>query len=480
MSAPGAGGGAGALDGADLAPAGAGAAPQRGRAREWLSHPGIRRIATNTGWLVGERITQMALGLFVSVWMARYLGPAQFGMLSYAISLVGLFGFMSYLGLTGIVTRDLVLRPQDRAELLGTTLALRVCGGAAGAAAIIAFSLLRPGGDESRWLLLVLGAGMVLDGFEVVDLWFQSRVRSKVSSIVRTASLAAGAAAKIALILAGAPLVAFAVAIAGQQALKAALFLTAYARDAEHPAHWRFSGATARRLLRQSWPLILSSVGSLIYLKIDQVMLGEMVGAAEVGVYAVAARVSEVWYFIPVTVATSIFPSMIQARETDAAAYGRRLQHAFNLVAWMGLGIAVLVTLLAGPVVKLLFGPEYHASAAILALHVWTCPAVFLGAILSRWLVAEGLMMFSLTRHGLGAVANVVLNLLLIPRMGAAGAAIATLVSYTLSSWLACYTDRRTLPAARMMTRALASPVTGAWALARKWSARAVARGREP
>ena len=457
------------------------AAPGRlARARARLGQRGVRKIAANTGWLMAERVLQMTAGLVVTVWMARYLGPAQFGVLSYAMAFVGLFGFLSYLGLDGIVTRDLVLRPQQRAELLGTTLALRLCGGLATALGIAAFAWLRPGGGETRWILVVLAAGAAFDGFDAVDLWFQSRVRSRVSATVRSAALLAGVAAKLALLVAGAPLLAFAVAIAGQQALKAALYLVAYARDADHPAHWRASAATARRLLGQSWPLILSSAGALIYLKIDQVMLGEMAGAAEVGVYAVAARVSEVWYFIPGTLASSVFPSMIRARERDSAAYGRQLQHTFTLVACMGLGIAVLVTVLAGPVVALLYGEAYRGAAPILAIHVWTCPAIFLGAILSKWLVAEGLLIFSLTRHALGAAANVALNLVLIPRYGGAGAAAATLVSYTIASWLACYTDRRTLPAARMMTRALTSPMRGAWALVRSGAPGGGADGRAP
>lgn len=450
----------------------------RGAARLGLPAPG--RVARNAGWLMGERVATMAVGMGVTVWMARYLGPAGFGMLSYATSFVALFGFLTYLGLDGIATRELVRAPERRDEILGTTLALRFGGALAVAATVFTLAMVRPGPAESRWLMAVVAAGAVFDTLDAVDFWFQSRVRSRVSVSVRGVAFLAGSAAKVALIVAGAPLVAFAMAQAGQQALKAAGYVAAYRRDTGRLSRLRFSGARARAMLRQSWPLILSSAGALIYLKIDQVMLAQMKGPAEVGMYSVAARVSEVWYFIPLTIATSVFPSLVEMRESDAGGYRRRLQHAFNVVAWLALGVAVAVTLLARPVVGFLYGEEYHRAAGVLAIHVWTCPAIFMGAILSKWLVAEGLLIFSLTRHGLGALVNVALNLVLIPRYGAEGSAVATLVSYTVSSWLACYTDRRTLPAARMMTSAVFGPFVHLPRLARAGAARLRARGGRP
>jgi O-antigen/teichoic acid export membrane protein len=357
---------------------------------------------------------------------------------------------------------------------------LRFAGGVVVAVSVSVFVLLRPGEADSGLLVGVIAIGEVFSALEAVDFWFQSRVRSRVSVIVRTVSIFSGAAAKVGLILLGAPLIAFAIVHVGQQGVKAVGFGIAYWRDTHAVRRLRFSGALARNLLRQSWPLILSSAGALVYLKIDQVMLAQMRGAAEVGVYSVAAKVSEIWYFIPATIATSVFPGLIKAREADDEAYRGRLQHAYTVVVWLALGISVTVTLLAGPAVNFLYGEEYRRAAGILAIHVWTCPAIFMAAILSKWLVAEGLLIFSLTRHGLGAVVNVALNFVLIPRYGGEGAAAATLVSYTVSSWLACYTDRRTLPAARMMTRALFSPLRQAAVLVRHGAARLHPSGGRP
>jgi PST family polysaccharide transporter len=231
-----------------------------------------------------------------------------------------------------------------------------------------------------------------------------------------------------------------------------------YRRRGYSMGRWTVRAARARALLSQSWPLIISSAGGLIYLKIDQVMLGEMAGPRELGTYAVAARLSEIWYFIPATLGSSLLPMMVESKRLGDATYRSRLQAMYTGMVWAGIALAAGVTLVAVPVMDLLYGAEYAGAGRILQIHIWTCPGIFMGAILSRWLVMEDLLIFSLTRNLVGALVNVVLNFVLIPHYGAVGSAVATLVSYTAATYLACFTDRRTWPAGRMMTRALFLP----------------------
>lgn len=419
----------------------------------------LRSVAANTGWLMSERMLQMVVSTFVSVWLARYLGPGGFGTLSYAISFVELFGFLTYLGLAGVVTRELVRTPERREELLGTAFLLKLLGGVAAFGAIVGLVFLRVEDTGLRWLVVVIGISTFFDAFTVIDLWYQSQVQSKYAVAARTSAAIIGALLKVVLILLQAPLVLFAWAVTAQSVVQAVTFLLAYRLGAVDVRRWRFSWDEGKRMLRQCWPLILSSAGALLYLKIDQVMLGEMRGAQEVGVYSVAARLSEAWYFLATVVAVSIFPAMVKSQQLPQEVYHRRLQQAYTTMAWGAVAVAVLVTLTADFLITLLYGAAYREAALVLKVHIWTTPAVFMGAILSKWLVVEELLFFSLTRHTLGAVLNVGLNLFLIPLYGAVGAAIATLVAYTTAHYLACYTDSRTRVAGQMMTRALVYPV---------------------
>ena len=428
----------------------------------------LLRIIQNAGWLLGERGVIMLTGMLVGVWLARYLGPTDFGIYSYALSLVALFGFLPVFGLQGIVTRELVTAPEDREEILGTVFVLRLVGAALGVVAITTFVLLYPGDLTTRLMIAIIAFGLPFDAFSIVDLWFQSRNENKYSVLVRSAALLLAMSIKIALILMSAPLVAFALAEVVQHVLRASGFILAYRWTGHYVRRWRQNWTLAARLLRQSWPIVLSSAGALLYLKIDQVMIGEMVGAREVGIYAVAARLSEVWYVIPMAVGTAIFPAIVRSSRLQDPLYHDRLQRAYVTMAWLAFAIALTVTLVSDQVIQLMFGSEYAGASRILAVHIWTCPAVFMGAVFTRWLIAEDLLIFALTRHGLGAIVNITLNLFLIPAYGGLGAAIATLVSYSAAHYLACYTDARTRIAGQMMTRALLSPVRLSVALVRK------------
>jgi PST family polysaccharide transporter len=319
-------------------------------------------------------------------------------------------------------------------------------------------ALARSGDPATRWMLAIVGIGMVFDAFNTIDFWFQSRMEARYSVVARSTAVAAGALARVGLILSEAPLVAFAAAVVLQQAVQAAALVVVYRRRGYTLGRWSFDGARAKTLLRQSWPLIISAAGGLIYLKIDQVMLGELAGPRELGTYAVAARLSEIWYFIPATLGSSLLPMMVESKRMGDATYQARLQTMYTGMAWAGIVLAAAVSAVAVPVMDLLYGAEYAGAGRILQIHIWTCPGMFMGAILSRWLVMEDLLIFSLTRNLVGAVVNVVLNILLIPHFGAVGSAVATLVSYTSATYLACFTDRRTWPAGRMMTRALFLP----------------------
>ena len=232
---------------------------------------------------------------------------------------------------------------------------------------------------------------------------------------------------------------------------------------------WVASRGEMRRLFGLGWPMILSSAFAVVYLKIDIVMLGQMVGEAEVGIYATAARISEMWYFVPVAISTAIFPSLIQSRiKLGREVYLARTQRLYDFFVWVSLAIAVAVAFSADFIVVLLFGEQYARAGGILAIHVWAGVFIFLREALGRWFITENLLSFAFISNGLGALVNVILNFMLIPRYGATGAAVATVVSYASAGYFACFIHPRTREAAWMMSRALAVPVRALAALFRR------------
>ncbi len=427
-----------------------------------LAKPGLQRAAANFGWLMLERALRFALGALVGFVVARYLGPVQLGTFSYCLALVTLLGFVPALGLDAIVKRELINSPQDTAGLIASAFALRAAAGALGLAAVWLAAAWVPGfTDEEARMFRILGLLLLQPALFLPDLWLQAHLRAKQAVVVQLIALATASGLRVWLVASDAPVVAFAWVLVIEMALGAAGLWVLARRDGL-PAP--FSGARREqmaRLLAEAWPLMFAGLAVVVYMKIDEVMLRQMVGPAEVGIYAAAARLSEVWYFIPTALASSVLPSLLRARAGDAAEYQQRQQQYYDASAAVAYALSVPVALGAPWIVRLAYGEAFAASGPILAVHIWSSIFVFLGVARGQWLVNEGLQRFYLVATLIGAVANIALNLVFIPRWGGLGAAYATVVSYGLAAWGASYFHPRVRATAAMQTRALLIPLLG-------------------
>lgn len=414
----------------------------------------LQHAIGNTGWLFADRMFRMGAGVVINVWMTRYLGPDRFGTLNYAIAFVALFSVMATLGLEGIVVRELVRRPEERREILGSAMLLRAIGGMVTTlCSVAAITLMRTGESGFTAMVAVIASATIFQALEVFDFWFQSRLEAKYSVIAKNVSFVLVSAFRVALILNQAPLMAFAVAWTAEFALTSLALAAAFVGAGHSPGKIRVRKRECLNLLGNGWPLMLSTLSVIIYMKIDQVMLGEMLDATAVGIYSSAAKLSEIWYFIPMIVTSSVMPSLIRIRETDEPFYRRRLQRLFRLLSALALSIAVPMTFLSTPLVTLLYGERFAAAGPILAVHIWASIFVFVGVAQSAWDLAENHTRLSLLRTTGGAVVNVLLNLVLIPRFGAMGAAVATVISYACSWYLFNLLSSKTRPIFVCQTR---------------------------
>ncbi|MFM6431244.1 MAG: flippase [Dolichospermum sp.] len=398
----------------------------------------LREIIANTGWLFADRILRMGVGLFVGGWVARYLGVQQFGVFNYATAFVALFSTLSTLGLDSIVVRSIVREPEKRAEILGTAFWLKLFGGVAALLlAVSSIIVVRHDDQLTISLVAILSSVGIFQAFDTIDLWFQSQVQSKYTVIAKNTAFVITALVKVALISFHAPLIAFAWAALGEVSLGAIGLIISYRVRGYSPWLWPWSLPLAKTLLKESWPLILSGVTIMIYMRIDQIMLGQMVGDKAVGLYSAATRISEVWYFIPTVIASSVSPAIYAAKEVSEALYYQRIKQLIRMLVLISLVISVPMSLMSFKLITILFGNGYAEAGKILAIHIWASLFVFMGVATSPWFIAEGLTEFSFHRTLIGAVVNVVLNFILIPSCGGIGAAIATVIAYAIAAFLA-------------------------------------------
>ena len=393
----------------------------------------FKKYFKNTSWLFAEKILRILISFLVTVLVIRYLGPEQFGLLSYAISFYGLFSAISVLGLENISIRELVKYPEKRDNILGSVFLLRLVGGIVTIILIALTLFISEEPTDISILIIIISTSAIFQSFSVIDYYFRSEVKAKYSVYVMMASVLFTSSLKILLIVLEAPLIYFAIVFSVEFLIAASGFLLVYKHNKLKIIKWKFRKETAMNLLKDSWPLILAGLVISIYAKIDQVMIKNMIDSKELGYYATAVRLSEAWYFIPVALTNSIFPAVINAKKVSNEFYINRIQKLYDILAWMAIAIAVPVSIFSKDIINIIFGIEFQSAAPVLTIYIWAGVAVFLGVASSQYLITENYTKLAFSRNFIGMIINVALNFILIPKYGIVGAAYATLISYSLA-----------------------------------------------
>lgn len=418
--------------------------------------PNLKKVLSNTWWLFADRVLRLLFGLTIGIWVARYLGPEQFGLLNYVLALVALFSSVVPLGLDTIVVRELVYNNDAAGRLLGTTLLMRVAASFIMTVVAIGSVIVMPGSNRQLVLLTIIASLMIMPrAADVFDLYFQSQMQSKLTVTAKNTGTVVANVIRIVLILASASLLAFCWTNAAEAILGGIGLALTYILAGNSFRNWGFDWPLARRLFKEGWPLILSGMAIMLYMRIDVIMLKMMAGDVATGIYSAAYRVSEICYFVPIAITTSVSPLIIALRKSNEELYTRRLRQLFTSLALLSIVFSLITSLTSKWVVTLLFGAHFSTAAPVLAIHIWASVFVFLGVALNPWDVSENAVAYSVPRTFAGAITNIAINLILIPRVGAVGAAIATLISYAVSGVIVNAFFAKTRPVFLMQMRAL-------------------------
>lgn len=421
-----------------------------------VNHQGFKKYLSNTSWLFAEKIFRMLIVLLITIWMARYLGPERFGLFSYALSFVALFSVLASLGLEKLLPKELIGHPKKEMEILGTSFFLKIIGSLILLiVAAYVITLLRPDDELILALILIFSVTNFFKSFEIIRYWFETHVQAKYSVAVDAITVTLSVIAKAVLIILQAPLIAFAWVVLAEAVVLALGLVAVYAFKSHKITAWRVDGEQIKHLLKEAWPLILAGGLYTIYTRIDQIMLGDMIGNESVGIYAAAIRISEGWFFIPVVIGTSLYPALLNAKKRDQNLYLERTQHLLNIMVLLGFSAGIVISLIAYPFITFAFGGSYEQSSPVLVIHIGGWIFTAMSAISYRYFITEGLQKTSFYRGLTGLISNIILNYLLIPLYGAIGAAVATVVSQVLALYLFNLTNAKTRPMFYMQTKAI-------------------------
>ena len=399
--------------------------------------PNLQKALANMGWLFSDRLLRMGMGLLVGIWVARYLGPQQYGLLNFSLSIVGLLGSVAGLGLNGIVVRDLVKETDATDTTLGTAFLLQLVGGFLAFVLAVGFvNFVRADGDLAKFIVAVLGFMLVFRATDTVKYWFESQVMSKYVVWVENGVFLAHVLVRGGLILMQASLKAFVWAFLAEAALTAICLLALYAKKVGRLCRWNFRLSRAKSLLVESWPMILGAVASMINMRVDQVMLGAMLDDSLVGNYSAAVRISEIWLVVPGILGSSIFPALIAAKEKNETLYRKRILQVSKYMALAVLPVALVISLFSNQVAYLLYGARYATTGTYLAILIWSGVPYLVLFVFSQMSYIERLLQLSFYVSVFAIISNLSFNAILIPKFGGTGAAVSTLVTAFASQLL--------------------------------------------
>ncbi|MEI7810592.1 MAG: flippase [bacterium] len=403
--------------------------------KEKWQHVGFQKYLKNTGWMFFGRFFTLGISFFIGIYIARYLGPSNYGLLSYITSFVGLFGFLASFGIDSIVSREIINNHDKKDEIIGTGFYIKIIGSFVAIASVFIISYFTTKDLFTLGLIWLFSLNFIPQAFNILETYFQSQVLSKKVVTAQVAANIISTILKISVIVLNKGIFWLTLIYIVETSIYALILLFSFRKFGNHIRKWKFNISVAKSLLKDSWPLMLTIISIGVYMKIDQVMIKNMLGNEQAGIYAVAVKLSEVWYFIPTIICTSLFPSIVSVINTNKELFESRMRRLYFLMFWIAFGIASFTTIFSYLIIKILFGTAYMGAVTTLQIYVWAGVAVFLSVSVGQYLIASNLTKISFYTTLIGALINIILNIILIRKIGIEGAAIATLISYTVSAF---------------------------------------------
>ena len=393
-------------------------------------------IIHNGVWLISERSARLIFGLLVSAWVARYLGPSQFGELAYVLAFMAIFQGIANLGLDGIVVREIAQNKLRAGLILGTTFVLRsVVGMLCWSVAVLSVGFAKGFAGEEFHLTALVGGSLLFQSADTVDLWFQSQSQSKRTVLAKFSAYTIANAIRVTMILMDAPLMAFAFAIGLEAFLNACGLYVAY-RLYPCDEFWTTSLKKSKELLLESWPYVLSTLSIILYMRIDQIMIKQYLGDEQLGIFAAILPLATFWQFLPMTIMVSLGPLVASRKLAGEQAYLKLMYQIFRLYALLGWTVCATVFIFSDYLIPLLYGVEYLQGTRVIKIYVMTNIFINMGVAQSLWLINEKKPIIGLYKTLSGAVFCIIGNVIFLPIYGIQGAAWVAVISQAISAML--------------------------------------------
>lgn len=389
----------------------------------------------NASWIIGCRIVQALLGIVISMLTARYLGPSNFGVINYAAAVVAFVTPITKLGLTHVLVQEFVYSPESEGKTLGSSLVLSLITSVFCIIGVISFACITNAGETETIIVCALySLILVANALELVQYWFQAKLISKYTSVVSVIAYLVISIYKIILLITESSVYWFAVSSAIDHLLIGFVLLAIYKKKSAQKLS--FSWETAKRLFSKSKFFIVSSMMVTIFAQTDKIMLKLMIDDAATGIYSAASACAAMTSFVFAAIIDSMRPTIVENKKHGSANYELNMRRTYAIIIYLALAQSLSMTLLAKPIIMILYGSEYLSSVSVLSIIVWQATFSYMGSVRNVWILAEEKQRYLWIINLSGALTNVVLNFVLIPKLGVEGAALASVITQIFTNFI--------------------------------------------
>ncbi len=408
----------------------------------------------NTSWLLFEQIFRMGLSLIITSLLARYLGTENFGLINYSLAYIIIFTTITNLGIDNIIVNEIINKREETGKLIGTTIYLRLSSSIFSIFSIyLIVSYLNVNQTTILIITMIQSISLLFVVFESIEYWFQSNLQSKYIVISKSIAFSIVSIWRLILIYFEKSLYYFAAATIIEATIIAIFMIIFYVKF--KGPRLSFSFQTAKQLLSKSYHFFIAGLLIMIYTQIDKILLGQMTDVNTVGVYTAAMSVASLWVFIPYALIESARPIIMASKGQSEDSYMKKMKQLYCSIIWISIVASVLITLFSKIIILIIYGNQFIDSVNILIILIWSRIFSLIGSTRAIWLTVENLGKFQVIFVGIGAVLNIILNLILIPRYGAIGAAYSTLIAEIVSTFFAVLLFKKTRPLFKLIIDAL-------------------------
>lgn len=396
-----------------------------------------KKVFANVFWAMTGKIVNMGGALLVGILVARYLGPSQYGVMNYVISYVALFTVISNFGLDDIEIRELSKNPEYKNQILGTSFRLRLIFSTLGFFLIILTLFIFQTDRFTTIMILVYSLTLYTGSFNIVRNYFTSIVKNEYvvkSEISRTVI---GAIIKIVLLWFKAPLEYFIIATFFDSVLVASGYCLSYRKIVGNFTDWKYEKTLVPFFIKESFPLVLSGAAVIIYQRIDQVMIGNMIDKTSVGYFATAGKFLDLILFLPMVLTQTITPLLIRIKDKNKEEYEIKKKQFVSLVVWVSIILSIIVSISAYWLIHFTYGDKYLPAVPILQIIAFKTVGMALSSSSGQIIIMERIQKWAFIRNIVGCIICISLNLLLIPQYGVIGSAWVTIVTVAFTGCLA-------------------------------------------